>query len=537
MLGGVLTLVLVRHLRACRALGLITLVALLTLNLAFIITAPTHGKHGIYVSQMGDWLAPYGISLVYDPMSALLLLSTSVVMLAGYIFARHGIEPARERRYFHPMFLLMTMGVNLSFLTGDVFNLFVAFEVMLMASYGLLVIGSDAAQVRHAYKYILLNLLASTTFVIAAGMAYGMLGTLNMADMARVAQDLVASDEGLPAGYTALGVLFFMVYAMKAAVFPLWAWLPDTYPTMPVSILAVFGGVLTKVGVYAIARLFPTVFAVGESAGMLIAIMTTVAVMTMIMGGVGALAYRSLRRVLCMLLISGVGYALLGVAVGTPGSLGGSAFYMAQSMVTVCAGFLLIGLIERHCGSDDIEKLGGLYARLPWLTVAWFVMGLSLAGLPPLPGFLGKFVLIREAVSSEMPWTAIAAVLAGGVGLLAVLRVFAAAYWLPSASPTTRDMQTFSVASAFDADALKGIDLLASQSAGPAFSMRVAAMGLTLVVLAMGVGAQWLLPGAMRGGEVIIDGKDYHDAVYSAVPPGPTTTKTSAPATTHEASH
>ena len=311
MVTGLVCIPLVNRRRWCRGIGITGLISTFIAAVALLLAADAAPMSGILVAQAGGWLAPYGISLVFDGMSGLLVASTALVALCALLHAFSSLSQAVERRYFHPLIHFMVLGVNLSFLTGDLFNLFVAFEIMLMASYGLLVIGQDKAQMRNAYKYVLLNLLASAVFVIAAGMAYGMMGTLNLADLSRLAQQQAAID-ALPVGFAALGVLLLFVFALKAGVFPLWFWLPDTYPTLPIAVVGLFGGVLTKVGTYAIARIFPLVFLHGDAAAALTPILFWGACLTMAVGVLGALAYSGLRRVLCLLIVVGVGYALLG---------------------------------------------------------------------------------------------------------------------------------------------------------------------------------------------------------------------------------
>ncbi len=437
--AGLICVPLVNRLGLCRVVGTLGFALNLGLAITLLGTCRDAGdgiNGGIIVSQMGGWAAPYGITLVFDALSGLLLSAASLVALACLVHAAGSLPNAAERRYFHPLVNFMMAGVNLSFLTGDLFNLFVAFEIMLMASYGLLVLGRGRAQLAQAYKYVLLNLVASSVFVIAAGMAYGMLGTLNLADMARVTGELAAND-ALPPGFAALGILFLFVFALKAGVFPLWFWLPDTYPTCPIAIAALFGGVLTKVGAYAIARVFPLVFFVGDGADILIPIITLVAALTMGVGVLGALAYRGLRRILAMFIIVGVGYALFGIATHTAGSLGGSAFYMAQSMIVMAAVFLACGMIESHAGTDELTsasgatRIGGLLKTHPWLGVLFLIGLLSVAGLPPTAGFYGKFAIIREGLGNGFTKTALIAIIVGGFSLLAVIRVWGTSFWGP----------------------------------------------------------------------------------------------------------
>lgn len=437
---GLLCVPLVNQLRLCRAISLLSFAA--TFVIALVLLGEANGRGGVLVSQMGDWSAPYGITLVFDTLSGLLLAAASLVALCTTLHAAGSLPTRTERRYFHPLVNLMMLGVNLSFLTGDLFNLFVAFEIMLMASYGLLVIGGGKQQLRQAYKYVVMNLLASAVFVIAAGMTYGMFGTLNMADLARLTQELDAAD-ALPTGFTALGVLFLFVFALKAGIFPLWFWLPDTYPTLPISVAGLFGGVLTKVGLYAIARTFSLIFMAGNAGDILIPILTLGAALTMLVGVLGALAYSGIRRVLSLLLIVGVGYALFGIAVMNAGSLQGAAFYMTQSMLVMAGLFLCCGLIERVAGTDDTRRTGGLLQqpKLAWLGVMFFIGLIGVVGLPPTSGFYGKLVIIREGFSESFYRVGVVALLVGGLTLLAVLRLWSTTFWgvPPEVSQTVAD--------------------------------------------------------------------------------------------------
>lgn len=428
---GLLCVPLVNQLRLCRVISLMSFVA--TFIIALVLLGEANGRGGVMVSQMGDWSAPYGITLVFDALSGLMLAAAALVAFCTTLHATGSLPMRTERRYFHPLVNLMMFGVNLSFLTGDLFNLFVAFEIMLMASYGLLVIGGGKQQLRQAYKYVVMNLLASAVFVIAAGMTYGMFGTLNMGDLARLTRELAAAD-ALPTGFTALGVLFLFVFALKAGVFPLWFWLPDTYPTLPISIAGLFGGVLTKVGLYAIARTFSLIFIVGDSGDVLIPILAIGAALTMLVGVLGALAYTGIRRALSLLLIVGVGYSLFGITVMSDGSLQGAAFYMAQSMVVMAGLFLCCGLIERVAGTDDTRHTGGLLQqpKMAWLGVMFFIGLIGVVGLPPTSGFYGKLVIIREGFHESFYRVGVIALIVGGLTLLAALRLWSTTFWGPA---------------------------------------------------------------------------------------------------------
>ncbi|MEO1237830.1 MAG: proton-conducting transporter membrane subunit, partial [Planctomycetota bacterium] len=437
LLAGLACVPMVNFPRVCRGVGVLGFGATLALAVSLLV-AQGETSGGVFVSQMGGWAAPYGITLVFDALSGLMVAAASLVALGTYVFAFGSLPARTERRYFHPLVCFMMLGVNLSFLTGDLFNLFVAFEIMLMASYGLLVIGGGRAQLRQAYKYVVMNLLASSVFVIAAGMAYGMFGTLNMADLGRLAGEQAAAGT-LPAGFTALGVLFLFVFALKAGVFPLWFWLPDTYPTLPTAIAGLFGGVLTKVGLYAIARTFSLIFiqpgADGEAGfNILVVILGVGAGMTMLVGVLGALAYTGLRRVLCLMLVVGVGYSLLGIATMTGGSLEGAAFYMAQSMLVMAGLFLCGGLIERAGGgTDEASATAGLLQKpgQVWLSVLFFAGLMAVVGLPPTSGFYGKLVVLREALGGSLWGVGVVGLLVGALTLLAALRVWSTTFWGP----------------------------------------------------------------------------------------------------------
>ncbi|MBB6428436.1 proton-conducting transporter transmembrane domain-containing protein [Algisphaera agarilytica] len=499
---GLLCVPLVNLPKLCRGISLLSFAATFIISVVLLGQLGSWGDPetgGIMVSQMGDWAAPYGITLVFDSMSGLMLAGASLVALCTTLFAIGSLPARTERRYFHPLVNFLMLGVNLSFLTGDLFNLFVAFEIMLMASYGLLVIGGGKDQLRQAYKYVVMNLLASSVFVIAAGMTYGMFGTLNMADLGRLTTELSARGE-LPTGFTALGVLFLFVFTLKAGVFPLWFWLPDTYPTLPISIAGLFGGVLTKVGLYAIARTFSLVFLAGEAGAVIIPILAVGAALTMFVGVLGALAYTSMRRVLSMMLIVGVGYSLFGIVIMTEGSLQGAAFYMVQSMVVMAAVFLCCGLIERATGTDDIGRMGALLQqpKLIGLGVMVFIGLLSIVGLPPTSGFHGKLIIIREGLTDMFWVVGVTALLVGGLSLLAALRVWGSSFWGPA--PNT-------------ADTPEGDDHAQIQSFPR--SERVGAWGLIVASLLIGFAAEPLLNTAGRAGQQLAEPQAYVDAVLN----------------------
>ncbi len=430
-----------------RVIGLASLGACLALSATWLVRA-AGGE--VITAQMGGWPAPFGISVVFDGISGLLLTTTQVVGIAALIYASGALSPLTERRWFHPLAHLLIMGVNYSFLTGDLFNLFVAFEVMLMSSYALLCAGGSRRQLAQAYKYVVLNLIASGFFVLGAGLVYGMMGTLNYADLARLVAASANGGAELPAAFPAVATMLLFVFAMKAAAFPLWFWLPDTYHTTPISVAALFGGLLTKVGVYAMLRLLPMVFAAPavreESA--IVAIVATVAGLTMVVGIVCALAMRSVRRAIAMTLVAHIGFPLLGIALLTPMALAGALAYSVQSMLVVAAMFLCCGIVERLAGTDDMNKLGGLHRRAPWLSALMLIAAMSTVGLPPFSGFYGKLMILRETFDPSLgvAWRVLAGavIVSGALTLVVMAKLYARVFWVaPEGEPSTQSRLSF----------------------------------------------------------------------------------------------
>lgn len=494
--AAVINILLINHMTLSRIVGTISFTSTLLLAVGLLVQSHVDGG-AIFVSQMGGWAAPYGISIVFDSLSGLLLATSSMVALGSFIHSFASLNPATERRYFHPLIQALMFGVNLSFLTGDLFNLFVSFEIMLMASYALLCLGGSRQQLSQAYKYVLLNLLASTVFVMAAGMTYGMLGTLNIADMARIVMEHNARGEAMPTGFTALAIMLLLVFGLKGAFFPLWFWLPDTYYTTPIAIGGLFAGMLTKVGVYAIARTFPLVFAASPDAQSVITPLIAVsAVFTMFLGVLGAVSNHEIRRILSVHVISQVGYMVFGLAVMTGYALAGCLFYMIQHMVVKCALFLCCGLVEKHRGTDDLDKLGGLLKRDTYLGVLFFVAAMSLVGLPPLSGFFGKLTIVKAGWGSMWFWPlSIFGLATGLLTLLSMLKIWSYGFWNPEQGEVEGHVPT-----------------------APR-QMRAGYVGATLLVvtaLFLGFGAEPVYQVAFTAGRQLEDPTEYVQAVLGS---------------------
>lgn len=380
-------------------------------------------QHGTVVMTMGRWLPPFGITFAADMLGATFALVAGIVGLAGGIYALSDVDRTSRRYGFYPFLLLMLAGVTTAFLTGDIFNLYVWFEVLLISSFGLIVLGSERRQLDGAIKYAFLNLVATTLFLIGVAYLYGVFGTLNMADIARKAPVLQEAE----GPHFAIAIMFLFAFAMKAAAFPLNAWLPASYHTPRIAVSAVFAGLLTKVGVYALLRIFLTMFpADRDELGAVIAI---IAALTMLVGALGALAQTDIRRVLGYLVISGIGLMLAGLALGSETGISGSIFYAAHSMIVMTALYLLAGIIGRLMGTFDLHKAGGLYQASPWLGALCLVLAFSVSGLPPFSGLWPKVLLVKGSIDVGAWWLAAAIIVSGFLTTIAMVRVFSFSFW------------------------------------------------------------------------------------------------------------
>ncbi|MBN1372165.1 MAG: Na+/H+ antiporter subunit D [Anaerolineaceae bacterium] len=422
---------------------------------------------GIQVAQVGNWPAPFGITLAVDLFGAVMLQVSALVALTVAIFSLSGIDDSRVKFGFYPLFFVLLMGVNGAFTTGDLFNLYVWFEVMLMASFVLIALGGERAQIEGAVKYVILNLLSSTLFLSAIGLLYNLTGTLNMADLA------LRMPEVQPAGeVTLIAVLFLIAFGIKSAIFPLFFWLPASYHTPPVVITALFSGLLTKVGVFALTRvftlLFITDFAITQP------ILLVLAGLTMVVGVLGAAVQTDFRRLLSFHIISQIGYLLMGLGLGSAGALAGVVFFMVHVILAKTALFLVAGLVERLQGSFDLKKLGGLASSRPWLALIFLIPALSLAGLPPLSGFFAKLVLVQAGLELRSFLVTGAAL---GVSLLtfySMTKVWNEVFWKDrkSGMPALRRAPVSMWVAVIS---LAAISLLAGLAAGPLVDVSLAA--------------------------------------------------------------
>lgn len=407
---------------AQRAIGLLGAAALLACALILLVSVDRGGARTV---QIGGWPAPYGITWVADRFGCVMVLLAGVIGVAAVAYSFLTVGPERESFAYYPLVHVLLAGVCGAFLTGDLFNLFVWFEVMLIASFVLLALGGERPQLEGAIKYVTLNLIASALFLSAVGILYGLTGALNMAELS-----LRVRAEGASPRFSALSLLFLIAFGIKAAVFPLFFWLPASYATPPAAVSALFAGLLTKVGVYALIRVFTLIF-VGEP-GFTRPILLGIAVATMVTGVLGALAQNEFRRVLSFHIVSQIGYMILGLGLLTPLALAGSLFMIVHNVVVKTNLFLLSGVAERLAGTGILKNMGGLSAARPGLSVLFLLSAFSLAGLPPLSGFFAKLLLVRAGFEAASVLAVAACLLVSLLTLLSMLKLWNEAFWKPA---------------------------------------------------------------------------------------------------------
>ncbi|MEK3867160.1 Na+/H+ antiporter subunit D [Paenibacillus sp. FSL H7-0716] len=377
--------------------------------------------NGIQTLYMGGWRPPYGIVFVADMFSALLVLTAAIVGAACLFFSFASIGEDRERFYYYPFFHFLLTGVFGSFLTGDLFNLFVCFEVLLVASYALIVLGGSKGQLRETLKYVLINVISSSLFVATIAYLYAATGTLNMAHLSmRVAE---AGQGGV---MNVIAVLLLIVFSIKAGLL-LFFWLPDSYSAPPLAVRALFGALLTKVGLYAITRTFTLIFI--QEPGLTHTLIAWMAGATMILGAIGALAYNDLGRIFNYNIIISVGFIAFGISVATQDSLNGVVFYLMHDMVAKALLFFLGGMIISASGTDRLREMGGLIRRYPWTGWMFFVLTLALVGVPPLSGFAGKVMMVRSGFGENHVALALIALASSFVVLYSLIKVFQQVFW------------------------------------------------------------------------------------------------------------
>ncbi|MEZ4733193.1 MAG: Na+/H+ antiporter subunit D [Caldilineaceae bacterium] len=410
-----------------RWLGVVGAVGLLGTGLLLLTTV---WQQGILAGQVGNWPAPFGITLVADLLSALMVVLIGVVGAAAAIYALASVDEPRQRFGFHPLLQILLMGLCGAVLTGDLFNLFVWFEVMLITSFVLISLGGQRDQIEGGLKYVTLNLFASAMFLTAAGIVYGVAGTLNLADLAVRFADPAQVAPGV---VTTIAMLFLIAFGIKAAIFPLFFWLPASYHTTSVLVSAIFAGLLTKVGVYALIRVFTLLFV--QEPGYTHQLLLIIAGVTMVVGVLGAAAQNEIRRILSFHIVSQIGYMIMGLALLTPLALAGAIFFLAHNILVKLNLFLIGGLVQRLQGSEQLKKLGGLYTAYPGVAVLFLLSALALAGLPPLSGFWAKYLLVRAGLEIQHYGIVAVSLAVSLLTLFSMLKIWQEAFWKAPVDP------------------------------------------------------------------------------------------------------
>lgn len=423
LFGAGLCLIFGRSARAQRVISLVVLSGIVAIAAVLLVGADTGGPR---VTHLGGWPVTLGISLVADRLSALMLLISAIVTLCVLVYSlgQGVVEYGRDTplSVFHPTYLVLSAGVSNAFLSGDLFNIYVGFEVLLAASYVLITLGGTEPRIRAGSTYVVISLLSSVLFLIALAAVYAAAGTVNLAQLAIRLQDIP------PDVRLILQLLLLTAFAVKAAVFPLAAWLPDSYPTAPAPVTAVFAGLLTKVGVYAIIRTQTLLFPESPLTDLLL----WAALLTMVIGILGAIAQSDLKRMLSFTLVSHIGYMIFGIGLATDVGLSGAIFYVVHHITIQTTLFLVAGLIELRGGTSDLDRLGGMVRTAPLLALLFFVPAMNLAGIPPLSGFLGKLALVQGGIdrSGFLAYVLVAgAILTSLLTLYAIAKAWNLAFW------------------------------------------------------------------------------------------------------------
>lgn len=389
---------------------------------SFIVFYLATDENAILVAQMGGHPAPFGITFAIEMLSALMLLITAIIAFAVILYSYATIDANRERFIYYPLIGFLVMGTNLAFITGDLFTLYVAFELMLLSSFVLMTLGGERGQIEGGIKYVTINLISSSIFLIATGLTYAVAGTLNIADLSVRLADVPA-----PGITTLLAVLFLLAFGIKAAIFPLFYWLPASYHTPPIPVTALFGGLLTKIGIYSMWRVLVVIFP--NELTFLQPLILTLAALTMITGVLGAIAQGEWRRLLSFHIISQIGYLLMGLGLSTEMGMTGSIFFVLHVILSKTVLFFIAGIAYEIRDTYKLKYLGGFRKNHRWLSILFLISALSLAGIPPLSGFWGKMILIRAGLEAEQYGVVAVALVVSLLTFYSMIKIWNEVFW------------------------------------------------------------------------------------------------------------
>lgn len=447
-------------------------------------------EFGYLIVQVGSWEAPFGIIFVSDSLSAIMVVLTALVSLAVGIYSTVAINPSRIKYGYFVIFHFLVMGLLGSFLTGDIFNLYVWFEVVIISSFVLLTLGGKKLQMEGAIKYVTMNMLASIIFLTAIGILYGITGTLNMADLAVKIKGI--QNLGL-VSVTAL--LFFAGFGIKSAIFPLYFWLPSSYHTPPSAIASIFGGLLTKMGIYAMLRTFTLIF---QPDDFIKNVFIVIAIITMITGALGAINKRSIRRLISYLIVCHIGYLIAGIGLYTEIAIVGVIFYLMHDVLVKSNLLMITGVIQKIRETIDMTRLGGLYKDYPKLSLVMGIVMFSLIGIPPLSGFWPKIQFFGESLRTEHYVLLATFIFASFVTLYVIAKMWSEVFWKESPKPLTEEIDRFAQLSFIQKTAL-----IAPVTA------------LSLVSLYLGLNAGYFYEIAQKTAVELMDPQLYIEAVLN----------------------
>ncbi|MFP4024861.1 MAG: proton-conducting transporter membrane subunit [Thiohalospira sp.] len=396
--------------------------AVINLGIAIFILSAINSAE-MLKTQMGSWPEPYGITLVADRFSAFMIFISAIVFLAVTIYSIQSIDYDRLKNNYFLFTYGILMGVNGSFLAGDIFNLYVWFEVMLMGSFILISFGGERAQLEGAIKYLILNLISSFFFLAGIGILYGKMGSLNMADLAY--KFSLTGD--FPSLFEPSLILLLVGFAIKGALFPFFFWLPASYHTPPPAVSALFAGLLTKVGIYSLIRIYTLFLHYYDYFWN--PIILWMGILSMVIGVITATSQFDFRKILSFHIISQVGYVIIGLAFFTVSGLAAAIFFLGHNMLSKTNAFLVAGWVHREKGTLNLKNLGDMFNRHTLWGVLFFISAFSLAGLPPLSGFAGKYLVIKAGIENNQVLVAMVALFVGLFTLFSMVKIWIEVFW------------------------------------------------------------------------------------------------------------